>query len=125
LTRHGADLPAKRLRARPLPLTSFRRVADYVDANLGSSFELGDMAVLARLSEHHFLRSFSLATGMTPHQFVLGKRIERAEELLRRTRLPLTRIALDTGFASHSHMSRTFRSKTGRTPTAYRLTASD
>jgi AraC family transcriptional regulator len=121
LQRHTKNLPKKRLRANALPLRSFMKVNDYVDAFLHQPMWLAELSALACLSEHHFLRSFKLATGLTPHQFVLGKKLERAEILLKKTRLPISQIAIDAGFASQSHMTQTFSVRRGVTPANYRL----
>jgi AraC-like DNA-binding protein len=121
LMRQSLSLPKKRLRCNPLPVQSFLRIHDYIDARLACSIGLSELAHIANLSEHHFLRSFKLATGMTPHQFVLGKRIERAKTLLKRTQLPIAQVASDSGFASQSHMTQIFTARMGTTPSNYRL----
>ncbi|WP_225770566.1 helix-turn-helix transcriptional regulator [Inquilinus sp. Marseille-Q2685] len=55
-----------------------RRVTEFIEANLAARLSVADLASTAALSPYHFLRSFRRTTGMTPHQFVLGRRMERA-----------------------------------------------
>lgn len=119
--RHGSSLPARRFRARPLPLASLRLVADHIDANLAGAVSVEQLARIARLSEHHFMRSFGLATGMTPYQFVLRQRLERAKRLLRDTPIPIAQVALEAGFANQSHLTQTFRRLFASTPAEYRV----
>jgi AraC family transcriptional regulator len=55
-----------------------QRVDAFIDANLASELSIADLAGVATLSRFHFLRSFKRATGLTPHQFVRGRRLEQA-----------------------------------------------
>ncbi|MEM7641848.1 MAG: helix-turn-helix transcriptional regulator, partial [Pseudomonadota bacterium] len=60
------------------------------------------------------------ATGLSPHQFLLRRRIARAKDMLRTSVMPLAEIAVATGFSSQSHMTDVFRQKVGTTPGKYR-----
>ena|SRR5438309_1191096 len=71
-------------------------------------------------STSHFIRSFRESTGKTPYQFLLDRRVQRAQTLLRDPRASLTEVAKSSGFANQHHMARIFRSVTGMTPSAYR-----
>src|SRR6185436_13840162 len=68
------------------------------------------------LSTHHFARAFHQSVGMPPHSYVLSRRLERAEHMLRETQLPLSEIAAATGFSDQSHLARHFRRRTGMSP---------
>jgi AraC family transcriptional regulator len=68
-----------------------------------------------------FARWFKSTFGVPPHRYVLQRRIERAQALLRATALPLTHIALECGFYSASHFSTVFKKNIGVTPTEYRI----
>jgi len=59
-------------------------------------------------------------TGLTPHQYVMSRRVARARRLLEEGELPITAIAAETGFASQSHLTDLFRREVGVTPRAYR-----
>jgi AraC family transcriptional regulator len=116
LTRHTSGVPSRRVRARPLAHVTLQKVVEFVDAGIASKLGLGELAHIARMSEHQFLRCFSLATGMTPHQFVLEKRIAHAERLLRLTAAPIAQVAMEAGFHSQAHLSQVFRARRGTTP---------
>ena len=101
-----------------------RRLIDYIEAHLDNPLTLGELARLANLSEYHFAHMFSLSFAMPPHRYVLLRRLTRARELLTRTRLPLSEIALSCGFSSASHFSNRFRTSMGATPGDYRAALS-
>ena len=102
----------------PPPATSDRRIArvlDHVEAHLDAALTVGELAALACVSPFHFGRVFRAATGETPHRYVMGRRLERAKEmLLAEPDLDVTSVALATGFASQSHLSAVFRARDGR-----------
>jgi AraC family transcriptional regulator len=97
------------------------RLIEFIDCNLAEPLSLGRLASLCSLSEYHFARMFRESFGLPPHQYLLARRLVRARELLRSTRLPFGDIALDCGFASASHFSNRFRQAIGATPGEYRL----
>ena len=74
-------------------------------------------AAAAHRSAYHFARQFTAATGMPPHQYVLARRIARAQPLLHPDRdLSLGEIAARVGFSDHSHFSQHFKRVVGVTP---------
>ena len=81
---------------------------------------LGDLADEAGLSPYHFLRSFRRVAGMTPYQFVLRTRLNRAAVRLRTSGDAVSAIAFDAGFNDLSTFNRRFRRVMGQTPSAYR-----
>jgi AraC family transcriptional regulator len=97
-----------------------RRVIDYMDAHLCEDLSLAELADVAGFSRHYFARSFRLATGMPPHQYVIERRVERACRLLLDTSISIGVVAASLGFASQSHLTEHFRRVTGLTPARYR-----
>ncbi|MCS2160538.1 AraC family transcriptional regulator [Scandinavium sp. H11S7] len=97
-----------------------RNVLAYMEANLAQPLTLADLAQEAALSEYHFARMFTLSMKMAPHQYVMQRRMARAQELVRHSALPLTEIALACGFSSASHFSNRFKSALGMTPSQLR-----
>ena len=93
---------------------------EFIDHQLAEAISLGQLAALCALSEYHFARMFRESFGLPPHQYVLGRRLSRARELLRSTSQPLGEIALACGFASASHFTNRFRQALGGTPGEYR-----
>lgn len=98
----------------------FRRVADYVDANLSDDITLDELAGAAALSRYHFVRAFRATVGLTPFTYVLRRRAEQAQWLLRSTSLPLAEIALACGFSSQAHFATAFKGRTGVSPRVFR-----
>jgi AraC family transcriptional regulator len=97
-----------------------RRVIDFVQDHLSQDLSLEALAEQTGFSAYHFARLFRQTTGESPHQFVLRQRIERAQQLLKERDLPLVHVALESGFASQSHLTQVFKRYLGLTPRAYR-----
>lgn len=96
------------------------RVLDYINAHLEEAIALEQLAQLLDLSQFHFSRLFKQSVGLSPYQYLLRQRVERAKELLKQTNRPISDIAFECGFNSHSHLSKQFRQVTGVTPKTYR-----
>lgn len=96
------------------------QVVEYIDAHLNQDIKLTNLATLLNISESHLSHRFKRAIGMTPHQYLLQQRIERAKQLLKEGDRSIMDIALLCGFNSHSHLSKQFHQLTGMTPKTYR-----
>src|SRR3546814_15453056 len=81
---------------------------------------LKDLSNLAAMSVTHFTRQFRAEMGMSPHQYVVRRRIERAKYLLGYTQEPIAQIAHGCGFSHQGHLSGMFRRHVGETPGRYR-----
>jgi transcriptional regulator of acetoin/glycerol metabolism len=103
-----------------LPRYKLLRAVEFVDANLDRVIHLKDMARVADVSLFHFHRQFKRTTGLTPHQFILQRRIEQAKVLLAQSNLPIIDVAARVGFVDQSHFTTTFRKLTSMTPRIYR-----
>jgi len=120
LVRYHAALPGALSRADGVKPHRFQRVTEFIDANLGQDLSLATLAAEACLSRVHFVRQFKRLTGLSPHQYVLRRRVERAATLLKNRDTCLKALALDVGFSSQSHLTEAFRRVYGTTPGAYR-----
>jgi len=103
-----------------MPGETLTRVRQYIERHYAKPLTVPHLARLARLSMFHFIRAFRAETGVTPHQYVRARRIERACELLVTTPLPVTEICDAVGFQSLGSFSALFRRVTGEAPAAYR-----
>lgn len=115
-----AALPAVRATTRAELYRRLHRARDYALARYDTPVRLDDLARVAALSPNHLLRSFKLAFGQTPHQFLVDVRLERARHLLQHTDQPITDIGLAVGFESLGSFSWLFRRRHGCSPSAYR-----
>ena len=95
---------------------ALRRTTEWIEANLAQGLSLRDLAEVAGLSEFHFARMFRHSVKMAPHQYVMQRRMARAEQLLAGGDLSLTDIALCCGFSSSSHFSNRVKATYGCTP---------
>jgi AraC family transcriptional regulator len=120
LLRLSADPIAIKPQRHHLAPHARQRVLDYIHAHLVEDVSLPTLAQVAGLSDYYFMRAFKAEMGITAHQYVLQQRIYKAIRLLRVTKLSITEIAMDCGFASHQHMSGVFNAFRGRTPQAVR-----
>jgi AraC family transcriptional regulator len=102
-----------------LPKARLDTVDAFIEANLGKRITLAEMARAASLSPIHFARQFKKATGLSPHQYLLGARVETAKRLLR-TDLSIAEVAFRCGFSHQEHLTRVFGRLVGVTPAAYR-----
>ena len=103
-------------------LRRLRRARDRMDREYDQPLDVAALARHAHVSPAHFSRRFKEAFGETPHHYVLTRRVERAQELLRNTELSVSEICLEVGFQSLGSFSSAFHRTAGMTPTAYRAT---
>jgi AraC family transcriptional regulator len=101
-----------------------KRVIDFIEVNMEKPLDLNDLSRAACLNPVYFGRQFKRTTNMSPHQFVIQRRIERAKSLLATTSQPIAEVAAACGFCHQEHLTRVFRIRCGTTPSAYRRTSS-
>lgn len=97
-----------------------QRAKELIAANLSGNITLADLAKACGLSIRHFTRAFRGSTGMSPHLWLLQRRIDKAKQQLAFSPRLLAEIALDCGFADQSHMTRVFQRALGIAPGAWR-----
>src|SRR5262245_20720921 len=110
----GVTLPVEQLNRRML------RARDAIDRAYAQPLDIPSLAAVAHVSEAHFIRTFRVTFGETPHRYLQRRRVERAMFLLRETRRSITDVCLDVGFGSLGTFSRTFSDIVGATPRDYR-----
>ena len=102
------------------PARHLLRAKDLADARFAERLEVDDMARAAGLSRAHFSREFKQAFGVSPHAYLLTRRLERAATLLRVTDRSVTAICLDVGLHSLGSFTTSFKRMFGTPPTEYR-----
>jgi AraC family transcriptional regulator len=103
-----------------LPGFRLRKVRDLMVTHLEDEFSLIRLAREADMSEFHFSRAFKRTTGLTPSQYFIHLRLEKARRLLRETNRSIIEIGLDVGYTSPSHFAQIFRREVGISPSGYR-----
>ncbi|MCE9632411.1 MAG: helix-turn-helix domain-containing protein [Planctomycetia bacterium] len=101
-----------------------RSLCDYVEGNLGTTFQLHSLAGLVGLSPGNFARKFRLSFGICPAAFVRARRVREAARLLQADDVSVAEIALRIGFSSQSHFAQVFRSIVGTSPSEFRAECS-
>ena len=109
-TRSGGKIDDKRL----------ARVLEFIDAHFSEPVSLDALAAEAGVSKFHFTRLFRRATGTTPHRWLVGRRLEAAQQMLATTDIPLTRVAARCGFPRANHFATQFAKRFGMSPSDYR-----
>jgi AraC family transcriptional regulator len=92
------------------------RVIDYIDANLDRDLGLQELANIVCMSPRYFAELFKKSTGLTPHQYIIALRVDRAKKLLLQEKLSIADIAYTVGFANQSHLNLHFKRLVGVTP---------
>ena len=100
--------------------SKLRQVIDYIQENLERDLSLTQLAKIAYVSSHHFGKLFKQSMGVTPHQYVMKCRIEKAKQLLVNRQITIAEVSLATGFCHQSHFNNVFRRHTTVTPRQYR-----
>jgi AraC family transcriptional regulator len=117
LLRHYAEsahiIPSSK---RSLTRTQLRQAIDYIHSHLDRDLSLIELASVINISPTYFASLFKQAMGISPHQYVIGQRVEQAKLMLSKTDLAIADIALQVGFSSQSHLTQQFKRFTGMTP---------
>jgi AraC family transcriptional regulator len=120
LARDAERAPQAARRASLLPKWRLRRALDFIEANLAQPIGLADVAASAGLTRMHFAAQFRSTTGYSPHAYLLRRRIEHAQMLLRSSTLSVLDVALSCGFGSHAHFTTVFGRMVGESPNSWR-----
>jgi AraC-like DNA-binding protein len=110
--------PASALRD-DAPSYQLARAAEFIAEHCTQALKLDDVCEAAGLSASHLIRAFKQRYGMTPHAYLINRRIQYSREQLKRGRL-IADVALDAGFADQAHLQRTFKRLVAATPGQYR-----
>jgi AraC-like DNA-binding protein len=118
-------VPARRYARSVTPeelanLAHLRRARDQMDREYARPLDVEALARTALMSSAHFSRQFRAVYGETPYSYLMTRRIERAQALLRRGDMSVTEVCMEVGCTSLGSFSTRFTELVGETPTAYR-----
>ncbi|WP_207477582.1 AraC family transcriptional regulator [Arenibaculum pallidiluteum] len=111
---HVSAAPAPR--RAPMNASALKRLEEYIHDNLAEPLDLDSLAAVVGCSRFHFARLFRATVGVSPHRYVVRRRLQRARALLRVGEGPLAQIAAATGFSDQSHLSNWIRRVYGASP---------
>ncbi|MBR0688631.1 helix-turn-helix transcriptional regulator [Bradyrhizobium manausense] len=103
-----------------LPPAIRKRIVDYIEARIDQPLSLEELAEVASMGVWTFGKRFRASFQTSPHQYVVDRRLEKAQQMLALGRLPVKAIASECGFADQAHLTRVMRARLGRTPAALR-----
>ena len=95
------------------------RAIRFIDENFVNELKLDDIAAFVSLSPIYFHHRFRNATGKTPHNYVLEKRIKKAENMLMSANYSISQVAYECGFSSQSYITYAFKKYKGVSPREY------
>jgi len=104
-----------------LPKWRLKRAIAYIEDRLADPISLSDLASETGLSCMHFAAQFRATTGLRPHEYLLRRRIERAQELLLEPDSSLVDVALSVGFKTQAHFTTIFGRFVGQSPHVWRV----
>lgn len=120
LKKYSVSKPLIRKYSSGIPQHKLRLIIEFIQDNLDRKITLAEISVSVGMNPYHLTRTFKQTTGISPHQYLMRSRIERAQILLTKSNLPIVEISQQVGFEDQSHFTKVFRKLTGVTPKAYR-----
>ncbi|MEO0839028.1 MAG: AraC family transcriptional regulator [Cyanobacteria bacterium J06643_5] len=120
LSRYSSRKPQIKQYTGGLSNYKLKEVIDYIQENLDKKLTQIELSNLLCMSPHYFATLFKQSMGMTPYQYVMKSRIEKAKQLLLKRKLTIVEICGEVGFQNQSHFTRVFRQYTNVTPKKFR-----
>ena len=118
--RYAAGCPRSSSPNLGMPRAKLNRVFAAIEEKIADNISLTELAQTAGMSIFHFAKMFKKSTGQSPYQYVLGRRLEAAKQLLRDPAMSVLEVSVRTGFVDQRHFTKVFRRKIGASPTGYR-----
>jgi AraC family transcriptional regulator len=114
-----ADLLKEKVKSSKFDQSQVDRVDRYISENINRQITVEDLAEVLHCSKFYFLREFKKLVGITPYQYLMNERLERAKKALTSPTSDIASVASDLGFNDQSHFTRSFKNQFGMTPGQY------
>lgn len=101
---------------------AIKKGIDYLENDTSLSLSVLEIAKMCNVSQNYFCRLFKAYSGMTPQEYILNTKIEKAKVLLNETSLSVYEVSLQCGFQDSSYFCRLFKKKTGVSPKTFKKT---
>ncbi len=96
-------------------INGIKRAKEFIHDRLCENITIDDLSKVSSLSKYHFLRAFKREFGITPHQYIVSKRVNLAKSSIKKG-VSLSSLAIESGFYDQSHFIRNFKKVYGYTP---------
>jgi AraC family transcriptional regulator len=106
---------------RSLTRKQLQQAINFIHTHLDQDLSLTELASIINITPTYFASLFKRSMGISPHQYVIQQRVEKARLMLKKTDLAIADIALQVGFSSQSHLTQQFKRLTGVTPRQVRF----
>ena len=117
---YSTDVAINLLSGQTLQRQRLGHVIDYIEAYLTDDLSLNDLAQVAGVNKFHFSRVFKQTFGLTPHRYLMNRRVEHAAVALKtklsKDSITIAQVAHQFGFTDQSHFTRVFKQFKGLTP---------
>ncbi|MBV6627994.1 MAG: helix-turn-helix transcriptional regulator [Rivularia sp. (in: Bacteria)] len=120
LSRYSSHQPQIKKYSGGLSDYKLKEVTDYIQENLDKKLTQAELSSIVCMSPHYFATLFKQSMGITPYEYVMKSRIEKAKQLLLKRDLTIVEICSEVGFQNQSHFTRVFRQYTKTTPKRFR-----
>lgn len=120
VTHYAVAKPQPPLYSDEFSSRRLNQVLDYIHTHLDGDIRLSTLAAMIGMSPFYFCHLFKRLMGISPHQYVIQQRVERAKLLLKQSDRSIADIALECGFGNQSHLTKQFKKQYGLTPKKYR-----
>lgn len=117
---YGQSVVAVSSKDRGLAPWQQRRAKELLNAHIADGVSVEKLASECAFSRCHFSRAFKLSLGLSPHQYLLQMRVDKAKTQLLNPLLKITDVAIDCGFSDSSHFTKVFSRCTGFSPSYWR-----
>jgi AraC-like DNA-binding protein len=99
---------------------AIRKTLNYIDFNIFKKIEVTDLANITKWEKNYFIKIFLNYVGITPYQYILEKKVEKAKLLIIQTDYPINQISYELGFKSYTNFVSAFKKIANSSPSQFK-----